>query len=87
MRYGLCTDFIPILRSRIHRGSGRPLHARIKEYLDGKEKLRASTALGYHRIHCLEGEDFGVKVEILGREVQTFARKAPEAFWTCSQIP
>ncbi|VDP33937.1 unnamed protein product [Heligmosomoides polygyrus] len=39
--------------------TGRPLHVRIKEYLDGKEKLRASTALGYHRINSHGGEDFG----------------------------
>lgn len=60
---------------------------RIKEHLDGKEKLRASTALGYHRLHCHEGEDFEVKVEILGHEVQTSARKALEAFWIYSRDP
>ncbi|VDO77488.1 unnamed protein product [Heligmosomoides polygyrus] len=41
--------------------TGRSLHVRIKEHLDGKEKLRASTALGYHRINSHGGEDFGVE--------------------------
>ncbi|VDO91492.1 unnamed protein product [Heligmosomoides polygyrus] len=43
--------------------TGRPLHVRIKEHLDGKEKLRASTALRYHKINSHGGEDFGVEVQ------------------------
>ncbi|VDP23227.1 unnamed protein product [Heligmosomoides polygyrus] len=67
--------------------TGRPLHVRIKDNLDGKEKLRASTALGYHRINSHGGEDFAIGVRILGREVQTSARKAPEAFWIYHRGP
>ncbi|VDP02493.1 unnamed protein product [Heligmosomoides polygyrus] len=67
--------------------TGRPLHVSIKEHLDGKEKLRASTALGYHRINSHGGEDFGVEVRILGHEVQISVRKALEAFWIYSRDP
>uniref|UniRef100_A0A183GHQ8 GIY-YIG domain-containing protein n=1 Tax=Heligmosomoides polygyrus TaxID=6339 RepID=A0A183GHQ8_HELPZ len=48
--------------------TGRPLYVRIKEHLNGKEKLRASTALGYHRINSHGGEDFGV--EALKKAIQ-----------------
>ncbi|EYC09624.1 hypothetical protein Y032_0059g2968 [Ancylostoma ceylanicum] len=67
--------------------TARPLCARIKEHLDGKEKSRPTTPLGAHRKLRHDGVNFEVSVKILAREPQTSARKALEALWIHAKSP
>ena len=67
--------------------TGRPLCVRMKEHLDGKDRSRASTPLGAHRLQKHAGANFDVTVKILAREHQTSARKTLEAFWIQAESP
>ncbi|EYC22109.1 hypothetical protein Y032_0018g3719 [Ancylostoma ceylanicum] len=67
--------------------TARPLCARIKEHLDGKEKSRLTTPLGTHRKVQHDGANFEVTVKILAREPQTAARKTLEALFIHAKGP
>ena len=67
--------------------TGRPLHVRIKEHLEGKSKIRPSTPLGTHRAQKHKFNDFEVAVTILAQETKTSTRKTLEAFWIGANNP
>ena len=67
--------------------TARPLYVRVKEHLDGKAKLRLSTALGAHRIQAHSGADFEIEVKILAYEPKTSGRKMLEALWIHAKNP
>ncbi|KAK6757075.1 hypothetical protein RB195_015104 [Necator americanus] len=61
--------------------TARPLYVRIKEHVNGKNRLREWTPLGVHRTQKHDGADFKIGVQILGHESKTLARKSLEGFW------
>ena len=67
--------------------TGRPLHVRIREHLDGLRKSKMLTPLGTHRRLCHDNTEFEVAVSILAREAEISARKTLEAFWISARNP
>ena len=67
--------------------TGRPLCCRVKEHLDGLNKLKAATPLGSHRISCHENAEISIGVTILAYEPDLLARKTLEAFWINAKNP
>ncbi|EYC29522.1 hypothetical protein Y032_0006g3016 [Ancylostoma ceylanicum] len=67
--------------------TARPLCARIREHLDGKQRSRESTPLGNHRRVQHDGANFDVNVKILAQEPETSARKTLEALWIQAKNP
>ena len=67
--------------------TGRPLCCRVKEHIDGLNKLKAATPLGKHRIVRHDKAEIQIAVQILSFEPEILARKTLEAFWINAKNP